>query len=1827
MACKNDEINIERLLDHMLLFNPNLKDNTEKLPLIKAKLEEQIKAKAIVRLEVEPLFEPLCESVTNKIYRLQRLLENCQVKKDLQGENVSYIKCQKTFKSEVSFSDTSDDEALIIKKMRSLNAKNYGIQHQRRGHDNNTGELKDYIPLSLSKTPRKRKRSSKFISPIKSGQSRRDEHKKHKRSKSKKDNTVSTTTLQCEEDIVVEDTETRSFHITIPSLFKNAFHEFNISSLPKSRVIFDAKAQHAKQKMLQESTRSSQTCKKSNRKRKSISADFGASQREMDDEDFTQLINDVIGSCGNDEETRQAANALENINNDIIDNYNVLSSDHCPQIDFLGFENQKLGKHRHKSSKKHSKEKTLPKKRGRKSKKDTSFMSQPSQNSDLVEYFKNFAKDCTALPGSTTPAASSTMSQPLVSSTTQTFEFIDQQDTGYILLENGNTCQLVTTNSLTFDDTQIQSNNINVTTSYQDSPLNENTNLPVITEAQFRSLAQGTVIQQNSFGCSSSLSSTKMTISETTPRPAHNSSFEVLDLSLKSNMNAVNIAQKESNFMHNEDIPIELELSLDQSLLQADVPLDLSVRSTSFQNATTSSVLENLNDGFSTTQCIMVDDGQNDEFIRRLIETSDFDLGIDQLPEENGDNKSFKTALDMPLLEGMNENPNSVTQESNQALANDSTYASMTEDSSPHFNCSLGEDYYFADQSTKEIFNQLLDIGCSSKVVTIDTNNNNDKENCILLPSADASLSENSKPKTEIENAKNSSEPQKKPNTPPLGESDTTICKPSTPSDNNAGVQNAQRILRRRLTVAQRIETPASILLNKIVSLNGDKISITISNETENLNSKLETSKNSTHKNNPISVENKVCVNTKKDIQPIRSRENSRSTNRMKCAANDKSGDKNAKEANEVKQAPKNVAAIEEFENFSNKIDTVNKSYENRLLQDDVNMKKGKSICHQIEKEQSLCVDDIWLGETEFKKSSLDTSQMIKLCSYAGRPHSYKEPDKTETETNCTSAGKYAKKTYGKTNQKHSNTVKPSEYKKPQNESFSNECILEQNNSQACLKNYPLESKKIAAADSLSGADSFFISSSTKKLEINADNAYDLQNDIVEQSVDFTDENIIIDLCKPLNLKEPNIDNADNREGQQTGVQNTDTDNTPLLAEKVVFSIEKVKLNAESSDLEYNFLSDSDNGSQKSLNKSPCEEVGNMNNDFLEVELQPADLSIKRKSIEQSDNDSVVESSLSILAASDCLDECESHAYDLHVEDRWDNNAFQRNVEKGALFKITSISTIDREEFERGDEGSLIPQDQAMENDNTLSDEAGDCKNAGTLTTDKEELEPKNIRSTNRNGLEEKELLTEGHSTKPPDTEKDTTADNAMSLLEMESNLEENILNFEEDDEDLDELVLDTSSCYFSSPNEDRYVDSLPDEVDHNYRKTQEPTVTESPSDTHFIKPLPDIPKLPTLDKILNANEAKSATTDNILKNFKIPKLKVSTTKKVMKHNKGITMQPKLCLERIPPMSETTIKLKDFYAKLKPIKNTDTTKALPNALNLAKVTRTIKNEAPAALVTATAPLHLEQPLQTQPIFKCTFNNVPANLLTTHTMANSNNPVLVEQRCSFYGFYEMALVFGVTCLPHLENICPASNLCQKSHQFNDVEKVFTSLMAMSKSELNRAYSFVYNHSKLYKHFFVVFCNVYTRRSDRVKLLKLVNDCERYPEHGQFLTVLFEALVTCGISPMNACRLMLKRSRDRSQPIIDALVAIIMKSDWTLFLDYIESFIKDNNKYNFSIGVLEQMTPAILSSKQAQLKEIFCKCVQTLHCEEMPLLKCSPSLMKCLAMVAEEGNKYP
>lgn len=376
---------------------------------------------------------------------------------------------------------------------------------------------------------------------------------------------------------------------------------------------------------------------------------------------------------------------------------------------------------------------------------------------------------------------------------------------------------------------------------------------------------------------------------------------------------------------------------------------------------------------------------------------------------------------------------------------------------------------------------------------------------------------------------------------------------------------------------------------------------------------------------------------------------------------------------------------------------------------------------------------------------------------------------------------------------------------------------------------------------------------------------------------------------------------------------------------------------------------------------------------------------------------------------------------------------------------------------------------------------------------------------------------------------------------------------------------------------------------------------------TNLMKSENEGSHISAITNIASQTTTSASSTTVVLKSFKIPKLnKVSIT------TPDIADKPTDYLTNFSSIPKIAIK--------QPI------------VKLEKITRNVKNELAA---TGSVLVNKVQPLQVRPNLQSlsSSSSVAKQQITiqftdkSEITASSATTNTQNTRGVSAGLNGEALpladkiiqIFGVTCQPYLVNQCYAITHCPLKHEINSQDNVFQALSTLNKVELNESYKFMYNHSNLFQIYFLVFCNYYALQKDRTKLLNMINDCERYPEFSEFLFALYEGLVKCGFSRVNACRQILKRSRQRITPIINVLVAIIMKSDWTMFTDFIDHITDETFQYKFRIGILEQMAPAVLNSKGPELKQLFGKCVQMLHCEDTVLLCNSPSLIQCVALL--------
>lgn len=223
--------------------------------------------------------------------------------------------------------------------------------------------------------------------------------------------------------------------------------------------------------------------------------------------------------------------------------------------------------------------------------------------------------------------------------------------------------------------------------------------------------------------------------------------------------------------------------------------------------------------------------------------------------------------------------------------------------------------------------------------------------------------------------------------------------------------------------------------------------------------------------------------------------------------------------------------------------------------------------------------------------------------------------------------------------------------------------------------------------------------------------------------------------------------------------------------------------------------------------------------------------------------------------------------------------------------------------------------------------------------------------------------------------------------------------------------------------------------------------------------------------------------------------------------------------------------------------------------------------------------------------------------------NSNVPLSCNTKVSD--------VFGVHCFRCLQNTCNVMTHLQANKPPVENDTIYNYLQSASQADVNKAYRFMYANYPLYKKYFATFCFFCVSRNDRSKLFSMIEDCRRYPnEYSANLMLVYECIVRCGMARVTACQTILQRV-PQDICILDALVAIIAKSDWTQFTDYILQYAKMN--YNFCLDALNEMSAAVLQARDpTKLKQVLSECILTLQPSDAARICSYGNLIQCLPL---------
>lgn len=471
---KNSLHNLKRLEEQIFQYKPSI-NTAEKKRYVSERLQNQLlHSSAVVKIQrMDVECESLMISLKQRLMQLQNFL---MPKTELNKKPKKQVALPNKNESELSF-DSSDDEMLSSITSRNKSERSQHSKHKEKAEaqQTDTSEPTDsFLSLALRRTPRDRKLSCKSYSSLSTSNSRITNNKVDKQ-------------VQTENISGKEMDAQNTIHIKIPSLHKGNVHCLVFNSLNIFRTNLNGRSGEINHTLISGGSNAPKSRKKSS-KSSTTAAQLTQEKFSQDQElQLSQLIQDVLAEACNDE-TLQATSALENINNNLIGNYDFVentSFDNFSQCSqdfslsqnsnvilepiYVNSESENLYKKARQNNKRSntSKQSEPPKKRGRKPKLKNR-KAQPPTKSNLAQYVELFSNDCEVLPGSATPATSSTISQHLVSSTTQNYEVVDQTQqhqeqqsssqpiTYYIDGDwaNGGPCQLVTSNGEAVEGSQ-----------------------------------------------------------------------------------------------------------------------------------------------------------------------------------------------------------------------------------------------------------------------------------------------------------------------------------------------------------------------------------------------------------------------------------------------------------------------------------------------------------------------------------------------------------------------------------------------------------------------------------------------------------------------------------------------------------------------------------------------------------------------------------------------------------------------------------------------------------------------------------------------------------------------------------------------------------------------------------------------------------------------------------------------------------------------------------------------------------------------------------------------------------------------------------------------------------------------------------------------------------------------------------------------------------------------------------------------------------------------------------------------------------------------------
>lgn len=254
-------------------------------------------------------------------------------------------------------------------------------------------------------------------------------------------------------------------------------------------------------------------------------------------------------------------------------------------------------------------------------------------------------------------------------------------------------------------------------------------------------------------------------------------------------------------------------------------------------------------------------------------------------------------------------------------------------------------------------------------------------------------------------------------------------------------------------------------------------------------------------------------------------------------------------------------------------------------------------------------------------------------------------------------------------------------------------------------------------------------------------------------------------------------------------------------------------------------------------------------------------------------------------------------------------------------------------------------------------------------------------------------------------------------------------------------------------------------------------------------------------------------------------------------------------------------------------------------------------------------------------FKTNLERSIEPLITNAPNLNSLNALNNNktQNNSYIGYNnrDILKIFGRPCFKYLNRMCTLSTCCYV-HGLPLPIQIEKTLDSWSKECIQRAYNqFVVRHQRAFILYFNLFCKLFGHRKLQSQLISMVRDCEVFNIYSYFIHI-YDGLLKCGLTSIEATKIISETNRNRTLDSIDVLVELIIKSDVVPFAELLDIFSKAKN-YKFKVDSLNTLIDKVVESKNNCLIHIMLRIMDNVDRETM--CKLNLKITQCLQLLKQ------